>query len=62
MGRGNFKRDLKIIKEDSDGDGEDDGGNCTWTKIVLFNRRARMVEVTATKLPPFSTRVVKVLA
>ena len=36
-------------------------GNCTWAKIVLFNRRARMTEVTATKLSPFSTRVVNVL-
>ena len=36
-------------------------GNCTWAKIVLFNRKARMTEVTATTLSPFSTRVVNVL-
>ena len=44
------------------GDVDDDGGgNCTWAKIMLLSASARMTEVTATKLCPFSTRVVNVL-
>ena len=60
MSSGDGDDDFECGADGADGvDGAD--GDATWTKIMLFSARARMTEVTATKLCPFSTRVVNVL-